>query len=122
MMESVKAPPRPKWQLPLTDTEAGSMETGVHARCVAAVTYVEQVRRLCSIKRSPRLEPTPWRGPVANVWAISKVVLRTMSRRKGSAPGPDALTCQVLGLLGEGTAEVMEDILHQCGVETWETA
>lgn len=41
-------------------------------------------------------------------------VLRAMHRRKGSAPGPDALTHELLAHLGERTAEVMANSLQQC--------
>lgn len=40
-------------------------------------------------------------------------VLSTLSRHKGSAIGPDALTYEVLALWGEDTAAVMADILQQ---------
>lgn len=46
-------------------------------------------------------------------------VLRTLSRRRASAPEADALSCEVLAH-GEGTAAVMTDVLQQNVAETYE--
>lgn len=39
-------------------------------------------------------------------------VLRALACCKGPAPGPDALTYELLALLGEGAAEVMANVLQ----------
>lgn len=58
--------------------------------------------------------------PLTTTKEVVIEVLTAPGRRKGYAPGPNALTNEVLVLLGEATAAYKADVLRQCCID-WET-